>query len=140
MDLRPSPEQGQLVEAVAALYAKESPPERVRAAEPLGFDPTVWERLVEVGVLLMAVPEDAGGWGATLLDLELIAEQQGRAVAPVPVIEAQVAVRLLARLGFANPLDDARLVTLALRPARNGIAGLVPAGAVADEAIIASAG
>jgi alkylation response protein AidB-like acyl-CoA dehydrogenase len=139
MDLRPSSEQEQLVEAFASLYAKESPPERVRAAEPGGFDKALWERVLDLGVVTMAVGEGAGGWGASLLDLVLVAEQQGRALASAPIIEAQAAARLLERIG-SGPLDEVlageRLVTLALHPARGGVAGLVPAGAVADDAIV----
>jgi len=143
MDLRPSPEQDQLVEAFSSLYGKESPPERVRAAEPRGFDPALWDRVVEMGVVNMAVSEDGGGWGASLLDLALIAEQQGRHVAAVPVIETQVAARLLERVGagsaaetLAAVLSGDRLVTLALRPARGAVAPMVPAGAVADGVIV----
>ncbi len=44
----------------------------------------------------MAVPEAVGGWGASLLDLALVAEEVGRALAPAPVVETQVAARLLA--------------------------------------------
>ena len=146
MDLRLSDEQSQLVEAFAALYDKHAPSERVRAAEPIGFDADLWGQLVETGVVAMAVGEDAGGWGASALDLALVAEQHGRFVAPAPVIEAQVAVRLLARLarldsGAAwSALEDAlageRLVTLALHPTRDGQAALVPAAAVADAASV----
>ena len=50
----------------------------------------------DTGAVTMAVAEEHGGWGASLLDLALVAEQVGRAVAPAPVIEAQVAARLLA--------------------------------------------
>ena len=99
MELRPSEEQQQLVAAFAALYAKESPAERVRAAEPLGFDPRLWDRLVEQGSLAMAVDEAHGGWGASVLDLALVAEQHGRALGAAPLIETQVACRLLARVG-----------------------------------------
>src|SRR4051794_17021682 len=101
MDLRPTQEQQQLVDAFADLYADQSSPERVRAAEPLGFLPELWARLRSVGAVEMAVPERAGGWGASLLDLALVAEQHGRFVAPAPLVEAQVAARLLARLPVA---------------------------------------
>src|SRR5262249_28432849 len=140
MDLRRTSEQEQLVEAFGALYAKQASSERVRAAEPLGFDPSLWDQVQEMGVVPMAVGEAAGGWGASALDLVLIAEQQGRYVAPVPVIEAQVAARLLARLdgdaaarALESTLAGERLVTLAVQPARGGRAGLVPAGAIADD-------
>ncbi|HEV8064861.1 MAG TPA: acyl-CoA dehydrogenase, partial [Acidimicrobiales bacterium] len=130
----------------AALYAKESTPERVRAAEPLGFDGRLWEQLVGAGVLSMAVPEAGGGWGASLLDLELVAEQHGRALGSAPLLETQVACRLLAGAGApaATILDDAlagrRLVTLSPRPPRDGVARLVPAGAVATDLIVLEQG
>lgn len=143
MDLELTTEQRQLVESFSALYGTHAAPEQVRAAEPLGFDNGLWGQVLDVGVIAMAVAEESGGWGASPLDLALIAEQQGRFVAPVPVIEAQVAARLLARLDgprSASALDAAlhgeRLVTVAVHPARDGRAGLVPAGAVADDAIV----
>lgn len=95
-----------------------------------------------MGVLDMAVDEASGGWGASLLDLALVAEQHGRHLGPAPLIEAQVAARLLARSG-SGPSEAAlgrarlpdRLTTLALHPPRNGTLSLVPAGAVADEVV-----
>ena len=143
MDLRLSDEQQQLVDALAALYGKHAPPERVRAAEPGGFDAALWDQLLELGVVAMAVDEADGGWGASPEDLALAAEQQGRAVAPAPVIEAQAAARALARLGreeLAGALTDVlagdRLVTIALREAVDGRALAVPAAAVADDALV----
>ncbi|MCU1586581.1 MAG: Acyl-CoA dehydrogenase FadE27 [Frankiales bacterium] len=138
MDLRPSPEQQQLVDAFASLYAAQSPSDRVRAAEPLGHLPELWSRLRETGAVEMAVPAEQGGWGASLLDLALVAEQHGRWIAPAPLIEAQVAARLLARVGadLAQVLSGEKLVTLAVRPAQGSSATLVPAGAVADQAIV----
>jgi alkylation response protein AidB-like acyl-CoA dehydrogenase len=145
MDLRLTPEQGQLVESFAALYRQHASAEHVRAAEPTGFDRGLWKRLTDLGVVSMSVPEDHGGWGASPLDLVLVAEQHGRFLAPAPMIEAQVAARLLARLDgrvAANALGAAltgeRLVTVAIRPVGvpAGRAGLVPAGAVAEQAIV----
>jgi alkylation response protein AidB-like acyl-CoA dehydrogenase len=138
MDLRLTDEQEQLVGAFDALYTKHSAPEQVREAEPVGFDTELWERLLELGAVAMAVDEAHGGWGASPLDLALVAEQQGRAVAPAPVIEAQVAARLLARVGsdrLATALSGERLVTLALHPGSDGEARAVPAAAVADDAL-----
>jgi alkylation response protein AidB-like acyl-CoA dehydrogenase len=143
IDLDLTTEQRQLVESFSALYAKHSAPEHVRAAEPLGFDKSLWGHVLEVGAVAMAVGEESGGWGASPLDLALLAEQQGRFVAPVPVVEAQVAARLLARLDgprsastLASVLQGDRLVTVALHPARDGTAALVPAAATADDAIV----
>ena len=46
----------------------------MRAAEPLGFDAELWERLAATGVVGMAVPEDRGGSGAGLANLVLVAQ------------------------------------------------------------------
>jgi alkylation response protein AidB-like acyl-CoA dehydrogenase len=130
VDLGLSAEQRELVTSFTNLLGKESTAERVRAAEPLGFDRSLWETLLDTGVVEMAVPESAGGWGASMLDLALVAELVGRAVAPAPVIEAQVAARALAAAGQAP--DAGQLVTIAVRERRNGTAPLTPAGAVCD--------
>ena len=147
MDLNLSDEEQQLVDAFGALYAKESSTERVRAAEPLGYDPELWARLKENGGLEMAVPETAGGWGASLLDLALVAEQHGRYLGSAPLLEAQVAARLLARLHTADAtsllegaLSGSRLVTLALHPPKRGVLSFVPAGAVADDVLFFDGG
>jgi alkylation response protein AidB-like acyl-CoA dehydrogenase len=139
MDLGLSDEQRALVASYASLLAKASTPENVRAAEPGGFDAELWRLLIDSGALLMAVPEEGGGWGASLLDLGLVAELIGRHLAPAPLIEAQVAARLLATVSSEEALgslraslDGRQLVTLALRPPRDGVAGLTPAGAVCD--------
>ncbi len=143
MDLALDEEQAALVAAFADLLATHSSPDQVRAAEPAGFDPALWKALCEVGAVPMAVPEEQGGWGAGLLELELVAEQVGAAIAPAPVIEAQVAARLLASVqsqagqaALAAALDGGRLVTMAVRPATGATAGLVPAAAVADDAVV----
>lgn len=143
MDLSLTAEQEALVSSFADLLAEHASTEQVRAAEPSGFDPDLWEALARVGTVPMAVSEAAGGWGAGLLDLALVAEQVGAALAPAPVIEAQVAARLLAdtgtgpaRAALAPALAGERLVTLAVRPAAGASAPLVPAGAVADDAVV----
>ncbi|MBV8966524.1 MAG: acyl-CoA dehydrogenase family protein, partial [Mycobacteriaceae bacterium] len=63
------------------------PIETVRAAEESGFDKSLWERLGAMGAMTMALPESAGGDGATLVDLTLVAEELGRCLAPVPWID-----------------------------------------------------
>ena len=133
MDLALSDDQAALTDAFGAFFTKESTPTVVRAAEPLGFDTDLWSQLVEMGVPSMATPETAGGGGASLLDVALVAELAGRHLAPVPLVETVVAARLLARAGSADWLDRAHegaIVTLAVG------GPVVPAGAIA-EAVIA---
>ncbi|OBH56789.1 acyl-CoA dehydrogenase family protein [Mycobacterium sp. E2479] len=146
MDLSLTGEQRQLVDSFAALLARESTSERVRAAEPSGFDLKLWKALLETGAVEMAVDEAAGGWGASELELALIAEQFGRAIASAPIIEGQVAARLLAASGEAGKellstvLAGDQLVTFAPRAGCGVKLGLVPAGAVADHVIALAEG
>jgi alkylation response protein AidB-like acyl-CoA dehydrogenase len=145
MDLALTDEQRQLVESFARLLERESSCERVRAAEPTGFDPKLWAGLMEAGVLHMAVGEEAGGWGAGRVELALVAEQFGRALGSAPMVEAQVAVTLLrdcakqgneaAATTLASALEADQLVTFAPRPSTRGRLGLVPGGAVADAVV-----
>ena len=115
--------------------------ETVRAAEPSGFDKSLWERLCAMGATTMALPESCGGDGATLVDLTLVAEEIGRSLAPVPWIDHVCAARLLGRLealhadtaGLAN---GEQLAALDARiDSRSGVR-LIPTGSIADHIIV----
>lgn len=144
MNLAPTEEQQALVAAVTDLLATHSTPDLVRKAEQAGgFDRALWAQLAEFGLLAMALSEARGGWGASLLDLSLVAECLGGALAPVPAIESICAARLLDRVGsepastaLAAVLAGELMITLAVRTARGGQASLVPAAAVADAAAV----
>jgi alkylation response protein AidB-like acyl-CoA dehydrogenase len=138
LDLTLTADQAALVDAFGAFLAKESPPEVVRAAEPLGHDPALWAKAVAMGVTTLGTPEAAGGDGGSMLDLALVAELVGRHLAPIPYVEAAVTARLLARCSASAWLERAHsgmAVALALRPPRDGVARLVPGGAVAGAVI-----
>jgi alkylation response protein AidB-like acyl-CoA dehydrogenase len=139
-----SEEQEALQDAFAAFFERESPSARVRAAEPVGFDPDLWSRLAGMRAVAMGLPETAGGDGAGLVELSLVAEEFGRRVAPVPLVEAVVTARMLARATTSLPdwtagaASGERLVTLALHPGTGP--QLVPAAAVADAVIYHAGG
>ncbi len=129
MDLRLSDDQNAIQEVFSGFFTKEAPPTVARAAEPLGFDAGLWNRLLETGAPGMGVAEASGGGGASLEDLVVVAEELGRAIAPVPLVEHMVAAR-------AYPAPDVvsgeTIATVALHPAGpDGVWRLVPAGAVA---------
>jgi alkylation response protein AidB-like acyl-CoA dehydrogenase len=113
--------------AFRAFFDREVPTERVRraeAAEPPGFDPDLWAQAQALGVPDLAAD-------ATVPQLLTIAEAAGRRLAPIPVVETFAAARLLARVA----VESAGMVTLAVRPTRDGVATLVPGGAVADAVV-----
>lgn len=140
MDLSLSEEQEHLVESFRTFFAKECPPSIVRASEETGgFDRELWDAFGALGGPTMGVDAIQGeGGGATLLDLELVAERFGAALAPIPLVDGLVAGRLVASGGdsvrtILERLADERpaVAAVALHPARDGLARLVPAGAVA---------
>ncbi|MEO3757053.1 acyl-CoA dehydrogenase [Mycobacterium sp. B14F4] len=112
--------------------------ETVRAAEPSGFDKSLWERLCAMGASTMALPEDAGGDGATLVDLTLVAEEIGRSLAPVPWIDHVCAARLLGRLGVLDPDVVSGKQVMGFDARHDSVSGvrLVPSGSVADHIVM----
>lgn len=76
--------------AVAREFCAEQFPEpevRRLMETPDGFDRQVWRRLGrDIGLLGLAVPEEYGGSGAGLVDLAVVAEEFGRAVACAPLV------------------------------------------------------
>ncbi|MGE2730962.1 acyl-CoA dehydrogenase family protein [Mycolicibacterium vaccae] len=119
-------------------FANHCPIETVRAAEESGFDKNLWERLCAMGATTMALPESAGGDGATLVDLTLVAEEIGRSLAPVPWIDHVCAARLIDRLGMADPDVVSGTTLVALDPVQDQSDGLrlVPSGSVADHIVL----
>ena len=125
-------------EMFEGFFATESTPARVRAAEPVGFDPALWRELVAIEAPFMRLSADAGGGGMGLFDSCLMMEQAGRRLASAPLAEAVVALRLLGEFGgeaarqwIDKVRDGETVLTLALHPAQRGKPQLVAGGAVA---------
>lgn len=69
--------------------AAECPPAAVRAAmEGGGFDRKLWQGVAEMGFLGIAIPEAHGGLGLGYLELCAVAEEFGRAIAPLPILSS----------------------------------------------------
>jgi alkylation response protein AidB-like acyl-CoA dehydrogenase len=81
-----SDEQKQLRDTARKFLAEKCPPKAVRAVieGSAPYDRDLWKGLAEMGFLGVAIPESYGGTGAGHLELCVIAEEMGRALAPVP--------------------------------------------------------
>tara|TARA_B110000014_G_scaffold130951_1_gene90339 strand:- start:990 stop:2069 length:1080 start_codon:yes stop_codon:yes gene_type:complete len=144
VDLNLTEDQETIRTMFAAFFSGETGPARAREAEPTGFDAAAWERLLETGAPGMGVPEAAGGGGASLADLAVVATEAGAQIAPLPLVDHGVASRLLAGLPSrddSEPTVDegilvgSTIVGLAIRPALDGSARTVPSGAVAHRVV-----
>jgi alkylation response protein AidB-like acyl-CoA dehydrogenase len=74
------------------------------------YDDELWKTLAEQGLLGVAVPESAGGTGLGLVELCQVLEEQGRRVAPVPLI-SNLVLGGLPLTEFGNEQQQARWLT-----------------------------
>jgi alkylation response protein AidB-like acyl-CoA dehydrogenase len=161
-----SEEQKQMRDQARKFLAEKCPPKAVRAVldgkEP--YDRELWKGLAEMGFLGVAIPEEFGGAGAGHLELCVIAEEMGRALAPVPFsstvyltaealllagsqaqkqkwlpkIASGEAIGTLALFeGKGNPSAQGIKLSAA-GGTLNGVKKPVPDGAIADLAIVAA--
>ena len=161
-----SDEQKQLRDEARKFLAEKCPPKTVRTVlegkQP--YDRELWKGLADMGFLGVAIPEAYGGAGAGHLELCVIAEEMGRALAPVPfsstvylaaealllagsdaqrqkwlpLVASGAAIGTLALFeGKGNPSPEGIKLSAA-GGGLNGVKKPVPDGAIADFAIVAA--
>jgi alkylation response protein AidB-like acyl-CoA dehydrogenase len=90
MDFGFSDEQQAVSDLAGRILGDRLPPERVREVEddPDGrwFAADVWAEVAKAELLGLCLPDDVGGSGYGLLEVCLLLEQQGRTVAPLPLL------------------------------------------------------
>jgi alkylation response protein AidB-like acyl-CoA dehydrogenase len=161
-----SDEQKQLRDEARKFLAEKCSPKAVRVVldgkEP--FDRALWKGLADMGFLGVAIPEAYGGSGAGHLELCVIAEEMGRALAPVPfsstvylaaetillagseaqkqkwlpVIASGDAIGTLALFERKGNPSPEGIKLSASGGSLNGVKKPVPDGAIADFAIVAA--
>ncbi|ERF79687.1 acyl-CoA/acyl-ACP dehydrogenase [Bradyrhizobium viridifuturi] len=161
-----SDEQKQMRDEARKFLSEQCPPKAVREVldGKAPYDKSLWKGLAEMGFLGIAIPEQFGGAGAGHLELCVIAEEMGRALAPVPFsstvylaaealliagsdaqkqkwlpkIASGDAIGTLALFeGKGNPSPKAVKVT-ANGGVLNGVKKPVADGAIADFAVVAA--
>jgi alkylation response protein AidB-like acyl-CoA dehydrogenase len=108
MDFELSEEQAMLREVSRSMLATHCPAELVRSVTEAGadLDDKLWHRGAELGWTLLAVPEDLGGAGMGLVELCLVAEEIGRAVAPGPWLDTALTALVAARGGAPSSIVE----------------------------------
>jgi len=86
MNFAYSDDQKALSELARKILADKATHERIGAIEKSesGFDQEIWAELAKANLLGACLPEEFGGSGLGMLELWLLLEEIGRAVAPVP--------------------------------------------------------
>jgi alkylation response protein AidB-like acyl-CoA dehydrogenase len=92
MNFAPTTEQEALRDLARTILADQATHEHLKQLEERGdwFDEQAWAELGKARLLGVAVPEEFGGSGLGFLEVCLLLEEIGRAVAPIPVLPSLV--------------------------------------------------
>lgn len=103
MNFELSDEQTVVSDLAGRIIADLATTARVKAVEAAGgFDRDLWSAMADAGLLGLCLPEAHGGSGMGMVELALIAEAQGRHVAPVPVVPTIASAITVALHGSAE--------------------------------------
>ena len=105
MSLGLTDDQRSLADSVAEWARAHATTDVVRKAEESGpgaFEET-WTSLAGLGLVTIAVPEDLGGGGGSVLDLACALEACAACLVPGPLLSTAVAVTAICRLAMAEP-------------------------------------
>ncbi len=151
MDFALTEEQEAVREAAATIFGDVATAERVKEVvrSDERVDRRLWEALGAAGLVGIAVPEADGGAGLGMTELALVLEEQGRRVAPVPLLWSALATMALSRSGTHGELvgravTGEAILTCALAPGAVGLldgrltgeALAVPYAHVADRVLV----
>jgi alkylation response protein AidB-like acyl-CoA dehydrogenase len=96
MDFGLSDDQREIQRTARDLLAERATPARVREhAEARTTDKALWRELSELGWAGIAVAEQYGGQGLGQIELSILCEELGRALAPVPFLPSAMAATVI---------------------------------------------
>jgi len=100
MDFGFSEDQREIQRTARELLSERAKPERVREhAEAGRMDAALWRELCELGWPGIAVSEEHGGQGLGRIELSILCEELGRALAPVPFLASVLAATVIEQAG-----------------------------------------
>lgn len=112
MDFSFTEEQEAIRGLARQIFEDRLSPERLKSIEhtdELRFDRDTWRELAKANLLGICLPEDVGGSGLGFLEVAILLEEVGRAVAPLPVYPTLV-LGALPLVRFGNPSLRAALL------------------------------
>jgi alkylation response protein AidB-like acyl-CoA dehydrogenase len=125
-DLAPTRDHAELAKSVRNLLERRSDSQAVRNAFN-GFDTALWSTLCEqMGVAALAIPEEHGGAGFTLVETYVVLEELGRALTSSPLLASLTAAAALTGSPLLEQIAAGTVATLAW----SGVTG--PADAPVD--------
>jgi acyl-CoA dehydrogenase len=123
-----------LLETAGRFFTDRCGREVVNGVEKGEWPADFWKEIEEMGLPLVAVPEDKGGAGGTLADMLSLLRLAGSHAVPVPLAETALANLLIAAAGGTPKPGPATLALGDLRLAGGRLAGKVDRVPFADVA------
>jgi len=101
MDFQLTDDQRAFADMAQGLFADFASDDQLRAHDLSGkpYMQDLWQQCIAAGLHTIVVPEDDGGLGLGLTELMTVLEQQGKALALVPLWEQQIGAAALAQFG-----------------------------------------
>jgi alkylation response protein AidB-like acyl-CoA dehydrogenase len=114
MDFEFSDEQELLREQARGFLTDNCPPSVVRKVldGDADYDAELWQKVAEMGWTATVIPEEFGGLGLSYLELVVIAEELGRAAAPIPFSSSGIFGNR-GVVGSGQPRTKRKMVTVA---------------------------
>ena len=88
MDFAFSEDQEALRDLATRIFADHTGHERLQELEKSGewYDRALWSKLAKANLTALCLPEQVGGGGCGVIETCLVLEEQGRHLAPVPLL------------------------------------------------------
>ncbi len=144
MDFGFTDDQREIQRTARSLLAERARPDRVRQhAEARTTDTELWKELCELGWPGIAISEEFGGGGLGRIELSILCEELGRALAPVPFLPSTMASTMIEHAGSPEQRERwlpglaAGETFGALASAADGTAELVVGAVEADVIVLA---
>ncbi len=132
MQLEFTPEQEELRDSVHAVLERECPMGLVRAVVEDGISTDgLWKQMVELGWPALTIPEGDGGLGLSAVELAVVVEELGRAVAPGPFLST-VSQFVPSVVELGDAVQRARYLAPVAEGARTGALAVAEPGTDTD--------
>lgn len=87
-------EQNLLAQTAKQFFTEKVPVSNLRhlrdTADPNGYDPKIWEQIVELGLAAILIPEEYGGTNFGAIGMGLVMQEAGRVLAATPLYATSV--------------------------------------------------
>jgi len=109
------PMSDQLADSAERLFAANAGKNVIRSAEDGTFPHALWDAVTQAGFTAALLPEDAGGFGATVAEAMALLRIAAAHAAPIPLAETMLAGWLLAQAGLPVPEGMLTLAPVRIR-------------------------